>query len=123
MRRNDKREQSQAKTNLTRSKSMGSLQHSAGGGIGSLKALFESKADTPRVARTSLRAAGHISPFNTAATMPVINGEVDEREAPSEEQSFLTPANVAAPPAKDANANANEEEVKLKVNACHCHWL
>uniref|UniRef100_UPI003AAE3B8F uncharacterized protein n=1 Tax=Centroberyx gerrardi TaxID=166262 RepID=UPI003AAE3B8F len=113
LRRNDEKERSQPKTNLSRSKSMGSLQGSAGS-IGALKALFESKVGTPQELKSSFRAASHTPPTKAADIMPGVNGEVEERKSPAEEQKAQTPA-AAAAPASDAKADAEEDEVTLKV--------
>ncbi|XP_071383686.1 F-actin-monooxygenase mical2b [Centroberyx affinis] len=112
LRRNDEKERSQAKTNLSRSKSMGSLQGNAGA-IGTLKALFESKVGTPQELKSSFRAASHTPPSKAADIMPGVNGEVEERKSPAEEQKAQTPA--AAAPASNAKADAEEDEVTLKV--------
>lgn len=75
--RNDDREQSRAKTSLTRSKSMGSLQNSAVS-IEALKTLFESKAATGNKVKSSFTAAGFTAPHKAADIMPVMNGAVEE---------------------------------------------
>ncbi|XP_067342112.1 LIM domain-containing protein isoform X2 [Channa argus] len=76
MRRNDEKLQSRAKTNLSRSKSMGSLQNSTGS-IKALKALFESKAATQNKVKSNFRAAHSTSAYK-AAHIPVINGDTEE---------------------------------------------
>lgn len=74
------RERSRDKTNLTRSKSVGSL-HSGAGSIGALKALFESKAATQNTVKSSVRAVSFTSPYREADIMPVVNGDVEEAPA------------------------------------------
>ncbi|KAM9337188.1 uncharacterized protein ABDE67_018497 [Symphorus nematophorus] len=100
MGRNEERERSRAKTNLTRSKSMGSLQNSAGS-IGALKALFESKTDTQNKVKSSFRAASSLSPHKAADIMPVMNGEVEEVKMPAEKLKTQIPADAPTNDAKD----------------------
>ncbi|XP_044032527.1 LIM domain-containing protein isoform X2 [Siniperca chuatsi] len=88
--RNAEREGSRAKTNLTRSKSMGSLQNSAGS-IEALKTLFESKATTQNKAKSSFRAESFTSPHKAADIMPVMNGEVEEVKSSAEEPKTQMP--------------------------------
>ncbi|XP_049912212.1 LIM domain-containing protein isoform X1 [Epinephelus moara] len=97
MRRNEMREQSRDKTNLTRSKSVGSL-HSSAGSIGALKALFESKAATQNTVKSSVRAVSFTSPYREADIMPVVNGDVEEA------------------PADDAKTDAKDHVTRKVVN-------
>lgn len=110
LRRNDAREQSRDKTNLTRSKSMGSLQSGAGS-IGALKALFESKAATQNKVKSSFKAASFTSPYKAADIMPVVNGEVEEVKSSAEEPKIQIPADA---PVNDAKTDA-EDHVTRKV--------
>ncbi|XP_040922243.1 LIM domain-containing protein [Toxotes jaculatrix] len=111
MRRNDERERSRAKTTLTRSKSVGGLQNSAGS-IEALKALFESKAATQNKVKSSFRAANLVSPHKEAGIMPVMNGEVEEVKRSSEEQmTNITPD----APVNDTKTDAKEDHVTRKV--------
>ncbi|XP_078018759.1 uncharacterized protein LOC117264807 isoform X4 [Epinephelus lanceolatus] len=97
MRRNEMRERSRDKTNLTRSKSVGSL-HSSAGSIGALKALFESKAATQNTVKSSVRAVSFTSPYREADIMPVVNGDVEEA------------------PADDAETDAKDHVTRKVVN-------
>lgn len=106
MSRNKEREQPRAKTNLIRSKSIGSLQNKAGS-IGTLKALFESKATTPDKAKSSLRATNTPSSHNVTIITQVVNGEVEEANSPAEKPKTRSPA-----PVKDAK----DDRVSQKVN-------
>ncbi|KAM9839711.1 xin actin-binding repeat-containing protein 1 [Aulostomus maculatus] len=87
MRGKDEWERVRVKTNLSRSKSMGSLQNSAGS-IEALRALFESKAATQNKPKSRFRAA------NTKATdvMPVINGVTEEVRRSTEESHISADA-------------------------------
>ncbi|KAI9521971.1 hypothetical protein NQZ68_040881 [Dissostichus eleginoides] len=86
MRRNDARELS--RSNLTRSKSVGNLQSSAGS-IGALKALFESKGATQNKVR-SPRAASLTSSHKAADIKPMVNGEGEEGEEPAPRKDAKT---------------------------------
>ncbi|KAL3040414.1 hypothetical protein OYC64_011441 [Pagothenia borchgrevinki] len=89
MRRNDARELSRGdKSNLTRSKSVGNLQSSAGS-IGALKALFESKGATQNKVR-SPRAASLTSSNKAADIKPMVNGEGEEGEEPAPRKDAKT---------------------------------
>ncbi|XP_071341209.1 protein-methionine sulfoxide oxidase mical3b [Trachinotus anak] len=110
MRRNDERERSRAKTSLTRSKSMGSLQNTAGS-IEALKALFESKAATQNNVKSSFRAATFTSPYKAPDIMPVVNGEGEEVKRSAEEQTKL-PADA---PVNDTKTDAKEDQVTRKA--------
>lgn len=108
VRRNDKRERPQAKTSLTRSKSLGSLQNNAGS-IEALKALFESKAATQNKAKSSFRAINSPSSCQATDNMQVMNGEVEKVKSPAEKPKTQIPA--VAP----VN-NAKDDRVSQKVN-------
>ncbi|XP_074477614.1 uncharacterized protein LOC141759445 isoform X2 [Sebastes fasciatus] len=99
MMRNDARERSRDKTNLTRSKSVGSLQSSAGS-IGALKALFESKADTQMKVKSSFRAASFTSPYKAADIAPMVNGELEEVKSSAEKPKIQIPAGAPVNDAK-----------------------
>lgn len=99
--RNDKRERSRAKTSLTRSKSVGSLQNSAGS-IDALKALFESKA-----AKSSVRALSFPSPHKAADIVPVMNREVKEVQSSAEETKTKIPADAPVNDAKEDHMTRN----------------
>lgn len=111
MRRNEAREQSQDKTNLTRSKSMGSLQSSAGS-TGALKALFESKAATPNKMKSSFRSVSFTTPYKAAGIMPVVNGEVEEVKSSAVQPKSQIPADG---PVSDAKIDAKDPVIR-KVN-------
>lgn len=108
MRRNDKRERPEAKTNLTRSKSIGSLQNNAGS-IEALRALFESKAATQNKARSSFRAISSPSSCKATDDMQVMNGEVEKVKRPAEKPKTRIPAVAPVNDAKD-------DRVSKKVN-------
>lgn len=108
--RNEERERSRAKTSLTRSRSMGSLQNSAGS-IGALTALFESKAATQNKVKSSFRAVNFTSPHKAADIMPVMNGAVEVVKRSREEPKTKIPADA---PVNDADAK--EHRVTRKVN-------
>uniref|UniRef100_A0A3Q3IXG7 LIM zinc-binding domain-containing protein n=1 Tax=Monopterus albus TaxID=43700 RepID=A0A3Q3IXG7_MONAL len=110
MRRNDERERSQAKTNLSRSKSMGSLQNSTGS-IEVLRALFESKATMQNKVKSSFRTTKFTSPYK-AADMPVINREGEELKNTAEEPKNKIPADASVNTAK---TTAKEDHVTRKV--------
>ncbi len=110
--RNEEREQSRAKTSLSRSKSMGSLQNSAGS-IGALKALFESKAATQNKVKSSFRAASFTSPYKAADIMPGMNGEVEAVKSSAEEPKTQIPADALV---NDAKTGAKEHHATRKVN-------
>ncbi|XP_050922673.1 LIM domain-containing protein isoform X4 [Lates calcarifer] len=111
MRRNEERERSRAKSSLTRSKSMGSLQNGAGS-IEALKALFESNAATQSKVKSSFRAANFKSPYKAADTVTVMNGEVEEVKRSAEEQKAKVPADA---PVNDAKMDAKADHVTQKV--------
>ncbi|XP_039645973.1 LIM domain-containing protein isoform X3 [Perca fluviatilis] len=108
MRRNEAREQSLDKTNLTRSKSMGSLQSSAGS-IGALKALFESKTATPNKMKSSFRDASFTTPYKAAGIMPVVNGEVEEVKSSAVQPKIQIPADG---PVSDAKTDAKDHVIR-----------
>lgn len=112
MKRNDERGRSRAKTNLSRSRSMGSLQNSAGS-IDSLKALFESKAATQNKLKSSFRAANVMSASKEADFLPVMNGEVEWVKSSAEKQKTQIPADASV---HEAKTDAKEENVSRKVN-------
>lgn len=111
MKRNEERERSQVKTNLSRSRSMGSLQSGAGS-IDALKAVFESKAATQNKLKSSFRAANVMSPSNAPDILPVMNGEVEGVKSTAEEQKTPTPPDASV---KDAKPDAKEENAFRKV--------
>ncbi|KAG7224927.1 hypothetical protein INR49_014843 [Caranx melampygus] len=108
MRRNEERERSQAKSSLTRSKSMGSLQNSAGS-IEALKTLFESKAATRNKVKSSFRDGNFKSPYKAADVMPMMNGDSEEVKKPVEEETKL-PADVPVNHTKGGESNPEREE-------------
>ncbi|XP_070784653.1 xin actin-binding repeat-containing protein 2-like [Enoplosus armatus] len=107
----EERERSRAKTNLTRSKSLGSLQNSARS-IETLKTLFESKAATQNKAKSSFRDASFTSPFKAADIMPVMNGEAEEVKSSEDEPKNQIPP---AAPVNEAKTGAKENHVTQKV--------
>ncbi|XP_065804930.1 LIM domain-containing protein [Labrus bergylta] len=107
MLRNEERERSRAKSNLTRSKSMGSLQK-ATSSIGTLKALFESKAATPNNSKRTLRDRSITTPNRAVDILPLMNGKTEEVKISAEEPKTQTPAH---PPRHDAK----EDHVTPKV--------
>ncbi|GLD54701.1 LIM domain and actin-binding protein 1-like isoform X5, partial [Lates japonicus] len=111
MRRNEERERSRAKSSLTRSKSMGSLQNGAGS-IEALKALFESKAATQSKVKSSFRAANFKSPYKAADTVPVMNGEVEEVKRSAEEHKAKVPDEA---PVNGTKMDAKADHVTQKV--------
>ncbi|XP_031706342.1 protein-methionine sulfoxide oxidase mical3b isoform X4 [Anarrhichthys ocellatus] len=106
MRRNDAREQFRDKTSLTRSKSMGSLQSSAGA-IGALKALFESKTAAQNKVKSSFRAVSFSSPNKRADIVPAVDREVEEVKSSAKEPKIQIPA--------DAPVNAAKTDAKGHV--------
>ncbi|KAM3860200.1 xin actin-binding repeat-containing protein 1-like [Diretmus argenteus] len=108
----NKQERSNEKErSLIRSKSTGSLENSTGS-IRALKALFESKADTsPHRVKSSFRATSYTPLLKAADVLPV-NGEVEERNPPAEEQKDAIPAAAAA---VAPDHDAKEDEVTLKA--------
>ncbi|KAK0154712.1 hypothetical protein N1851_002982 [Merluccius polli] len=86
------------KTNLTRSRSMGSLQNRPSS-IGALKDLFESKNDTPRA--------------KMAGATPVVNGPVGDGKTPQKKKKAATDATDAP----SANADAKANDGNFKANA------
>ncbi|KAG8009492.1 Xin actin-binding repeat-containing protein 1, partial [Nibea albiflora] len=95
--RNNEREPSRAKTNLTRSKSLGNLQTSAGS-IESLRALFEANGATQMKARRSFRDARFPSTNKAADIKPEMNGGFKEVKKPAETQ---IPPDAAVNDARD----------------------
>ncbi|CAB1350053.1 unnamed protein product [Coregonus sp. 'balchen'] len=89
------REKSQRSTSLSRSESMSSLpgpspRADPAGGIGALKALFESKVTKGEV-KSIMGAVGQTPPRpKMAAAAPAVNGLVEERKRPIEEKGSLT---------------------------------
>eukprot|EP00064_Thunnus_orientalis_P012016 superscaffoldBa00001795_g12049 len=110
MKRNNESERSQPKTNLSRSKSMGSLHNSAS--IDALKALFESKGATQNKLKSSFRAANVTTPSKAADILPVMNGEVEEVKSSAEKQKTQIPADA---PVNDVKPDAKEENASRKV--------
>ncbi|KAM6970845.1 uncharacterized protein LKV04_016582 [Tautogolabrus adspersus] len=111
MLRNEERERSRAKSNLTRSKSMGSLQKTTTS-IGTLKALFESKAATPNNSKRILRDGSITSTNRAVDILPVMNGKIEEVKISAEKPKTQTPAH---PPRNDAKNDAKEDHVTRKV--------
>ncbi|XP_068160670.1 LIM domain-containing protein [Antennarius striatus] len=92
--RNEERERSRVKTNLVRSKSMGSLQNGTGS-IEVLKALFESKPAASKNVKSSFRAA-NMQSFNKAADLTqAINGDAEEVKRPEEKSKVQIPAGAS----------------------------
>jgi len=138
------REQSllHTKTDLTRSRSMSSLQNGPSslqnrpGGIRALKDLFESKMDTqPRAGSWALPPR-----VKVANATPVVSGHAGKRERGPQKKTAATDATLAAADddatvdaeAKGANANNNtkEQEVtglfffeKCKTNGIRCNQI
>ncbi|CAJ1082087.1 xin actin-binding repeat-containing protein 1-like isoform X1 [Xyrichtys novacula] len=112
MLRNEERERSRAKTNLTRSTSVGSLQNNSGS-IGSLKALFESKAATPNNSKSSFRATSFTSTHKAAYSMPVMNGEVGEVKSSAEERKAKT---WADPPANETETDGKQHVARKEAS-------
>ncbi|XP_034717533.1 uncharacterized protein LOC117937584 isoform X3 [Etheostoma cragini] len=104
MRRNEARD----KTNLIRSKSMGSLQSSAGS-IGALKAMFESKAATPNKMKSSFRAGSLTTPHKAAGIMPVVNGEDEEAKSSAVQPTVPIPADG---PVNEAKTGAKDHVIR-----------
>lgn len=102
VRRNNEMVQCRARTNLSRSKSMGSLQNSPGS-IVALKAQYESKDATQNNVKSTYTAA-HVTPPYKAADMSVKHG--DAEEVKPEEQ----------PKSADAQSKTKERHVTQKVN-------
>ncbi|XP_027130216.1 uncharacterized protein LOC113744515 [Larimichthys crocea] len=98
--RNNERELSRAKTNLTRSKSMGNLQNSAGS-IESLKALFEANGATQTKARHSFRDVRFPSTYKAADIKPEMNGEFKEVKKPAEKPKTQIPSDALVNDVKD----------------------
>ncbi|XP_070709126.1 uncharacterized protein [Pempheris klunzingeri] len=109
--RHDERKRSQAKTSLTRSKSMGSLQNSAGS-INALRALFESKAATDNKVKSTFRTGSLTLPHKAANITPVMNGEAEEVWSYAEEPNTQIPADT---PVNDPKTDAREHHVPQKV--------
>ncbi|XP_074550160.1 uncharacterized protein LOC141807842 [Halichoeres trimaculatus] len=110
MLRNEERERTRAKTNLIRSKSMGSLQKTTAS-IGTLKALFESKAATQNNSKSSFRATSFTPAYKAAESTPVMNGGMEEVKKPVEEQKAKSPPDVQA----DDTKTDEKDHVTRKV--------
>ncbi|KAM7369866.1 hypothetical protein PAMP_011156 [Pampus punctatissimus] len=110
IKKNDEREGSRVKTNLSRSKSMGSLQNNAGS-IDALKALFESKAATQNKLKSSFRATNDTSPSKEADIQPVMNGEVQGVQSSAKKQRNQIPAKASV---NDTKTDAKEEKAPRK---------
>ncbi|MEQ2294525.1 hypothetical protein AMECASPLE_004832 [Ameca splendens] len=83
LKRNEERERARARTTLTRSKSVGSLQNSTGS-IETLKALFESKATAPVKPKSGFRPGNVALSYN--ADVSVMNGEDVNVQSATKEQ-------------------------------------
>ncbi|XP_045077611.1 LIM domain-containing protein isoform X2 [Coregonus clupeaformis] len=111
------REKSQRSTSLSRSKSMSSLpgpspRADPAGGIGALKALFESKVTKGEV-KSIMGAVGQTPPRpKMAAAAPAVNGLVEERKRPIEEKGSLTAVPSPAPPARQVGSMTRSERRK-----------
>ncbi|XP_017262169.1 LIM domain-containing protein isoform X2 [Kryptolebias marmoratus] len=104
MRRNKEREQTRGKTNLSRSKSMGSLQ-TGSGSIEALRAVFESKSPAQKKVRRSFKTTNvTLSP---TADVPMMNGEAEDVQRAAEEKKI--------PTGNKARKEANEDYVAQKV--------
>ncbi|KAF7669408.1 hypothetical protein LDENG_00203420 [Lucifuga dentata] len=106
--RNNEREWSLAKTKLSRSMSMGNLQNSTRT-IEALKALFESKPETPHEVRKNFRATS-TSLTKADDTTSMMNGEAKEEE----ERNTQIPL-PAAGPADHMKTHEKEDDVTRKV--------
>ncbi|KAM4543942.1 solute carrier family 22 member 13-like [Fundulus diaphanus] len=91
LKRNEERERARTKAPLTRSRSAGCVQNSAGS-IDALKALFESKA-TAQLKPKSGYGSGNVASSCTANT-PVLNAEAEDVQSAAEEQ--IKPAEIKA---------------------------
>lgn len=111
MRRNDERVQFRAKTNLSRSKSMGSLLNSTGS-IDTLKTLFEAKAAMQNKVKNNYRATNFTLPYK-AADMSMKNGEAEEVKNTTGKPKTQIYADASV---VDAKSNAKEDHVARKVN-------
>ncbi|CAL8294814.1 unnamed protein product [Lota lota] len=106
-------------SNLTRTRSMGSLQHGHSS-VSYLKGLFESKNDTQPEIQRSMRAESWTLPSKAKMTdaTPVLNGHMGERETPQKKKAAPSADGHANVDAKandvDANANTKEQEVVKK---------
>lgn len=105
IRRNEKRQLSEAKTNLIRSKSLGSL-HSNSRSIDALKTLFESNDATQSRPKRNFRAPS-IKPRNSKAQeiMPAMNGKTEK------EEKTIVPADASG-----AKTDAKAVKASQKVN-------
>lgn len=104
MRRSKERDQTQAKSNLPRSKSMGSLPTSTGS-IEALKAVFEPNAAAQKKVKSSFKTAKvTLSP---TADMPRMNGEAVDVQKAAHEQKI--------PAGNKAKKEAKEDYVTQKV--------
>ncbi|XP_059900679.1 LIM domain-containing protein isoform X2 [Gadus macrocephalus] len=108
------------KTNLARSRSMGSLKNCFGS-VSDLKSLFESKNDMqPKILHErSMRAEGPTLPIRAKTTdaTPVVNGHAGERQPAQKKKAAPSAdsdghANVDAK-ANDVKANAHTKEQEL----------
>ncbi|XP_037549884.1 LIM domain-containing protein [Nematolebias whitei] len=105
MRRSKERDQTQAKSSLPRSKSMGSLQTSTAS-IEALKAVFEADPPAQRKVKSSFKTAKvTLSP---TADMPMMNGEAVYVQKAAEEQKI--------PAGNKAKKEAKEDYVNQKLN-------
>ncbi|XP_034561787.1 LIM domain and actin-binding protein 1 isoform X2 [Notolabrus celidotus] len=112
MLRNKERERSRAKANLTRSKSVGSLQNNTGS-IETLKALFEQKGATQNNSKSSFRATSFPSAYKAADSMPVMNGGFEEVKSSAEKQKAKAPADA---PANDTKAEGKDHVTRKVAN-------
>ncbi|XP_030612830.1 xin actin-binding repeat-containing protein 1 [Archocentrus centrarchus] len=101
MKRNAERERSRAKSNLTRSTSMGSLKSSTGS-IEALRLLFESTASAQNKGRSSLSAADFTSDY--MADVSKMNGEVEDVKSATETRAD----NAAKAGVKDGHLTRKE---------------
>lgn len=109
MRRNDERVRSRAKTTLSRSKSMGSLQNSTGS-IEALKALFESKAGIQNKDKSNFKVANSTSSYK-AVDVSAINGDAEEIK-----NTTVEPKTQKSADASVVKGDAREDHVTRKVN-------
>ncbi|TKS87700.1 Xin actin-binding repeat-containing protein 1 [Collichthys lucidus] len=107
--RNNERELSRAKTNLNRSKSMGTLQNSAGS-IESLKALFEANGATQTKARRGFRDVRFPSTYKAADIKPEMNAEFKEVKKPAEKPKTQIPSDALVNDVKDEPRDSKDEK-------------
>ena len=105
-------------TNLSRSRSMGSLRNCLSS-VSDLKGLFESKNDTQAKVNRSMRAESWTLPSRAKMTdsTPVVNGHTGERQTAQKKKAAPSTdadgqANVDAK-VNDVNANVNTKEQEV----------